>query len=49
MKKHKDSQGDPLTEKDVYTAIGSSLTNAKDWDGFRAQRVKKRDDCSRNE
>lgn len=38
---HRDNQGNPITEKDVYSAFGSSLNNAKDWDGYRSQRKEK--------
>ncbi|OXU25898.1 hypothetical protein TSAR_011803 [Trichomalopsis sarcophagae] len=41
IKMHKDNQGNPITEKDVYSAFGSSLNNAKDWDGYRSQRKEK--------
>lgn len=42
MKMQRDNNGDPVTEKDVLGAFGSSLNNAKDWDGFRSLRKEKK-------
>ncbi|XP_058796147.1 uncharacterized protein LOC131667015 [Phymastichus coffea] len=42
MKMHRDNHSDLVTEKDVFSAFGSSLNNAKDWDGYRSQRKEKK-------
>jgi hypothetical protein len=41
LKMHRDNRGNPITEKEVFGAFGSSLNNAKDWDGYRSQRKEK--------